>query len=95
VKDDEGKVALMRGPLVYCWEAMDNPDVDLFRVALPREGDLLAEHRAELLGGVTVLRGTALADGQRQVALTAIPAYAWGNRAKGAMRIWMEAAASP
>ncbi len=64
VEEDRGKVALMRGPIVYCLEAVDHPEVDVSRLALPRDADLRAEHRSELLGGVTVLRGNALAEGQ-------------------------------
>ena len=89
VQDDKGKVALMRGPIVYCLEAVDQPGVDLFRLVLPRETDLRAEHRAGLLGGVTVLQGNALADGQRPITLTAVPCYAWANREQGAMTVWV------
>lgn len=89
VKDDVGKVALMRGPVVYCMEAVDQPDVDLFRLVLPSGAAVRAEHRGDLLGGVTLLQGEALADGQRSVAVKAVPAYAWGNRAKGAMTVWI------
>jgi hypothetical protein len=89
VQEDKGKVALMRGPIVYCLEGVDQPGVDLFRLVLPRETDLRAEHRAELLGGVTVLQGNALADAERQVTLTAVPYYAWANREKGAMTVWI------
>ena len=85
VKADEGKVALMRGPIVYCLEAVDHPDVDLFKVSLPRDTKLSAEHRAGLLGGVTVIRAKALADGKRPVKLMAVPYYAWANRKKGAI----------
>ncbi|MCX5677302.1 MAG: glycoside hydrolase family 127 protein [Planctomycetota bacterium] len=89
VQDDQGKVALMCGPIVYCLEAVDQAGADLFRLVLPREADLRAEHRAGLLGGVTVLQGNALADGQRPVTLTAVPYYAWANREKGAMTVWV------
>jgi DUF1680 family protein len=92
VQDDQGKVALARGPIVYCLEAVDQPGVDLFRLVLPPETDLRAEHRAGLLGGVTVLQGNALADGQRPVTLTAVPYYAWANREKGAMTVWVDEA---
>ena len=99
VKDDQGKVALMRGPVVYCLEAVDHPGVDVFRLALPRKSALRAEHRPGLLGGVTVLQGKALADGKRPVKLTAVPYYAWANRNPGAMTVWLDeapaAAASP
>ena len=80
----------MRGPIVYCLEAVDQPGVDLFRLALPREADLRAEHRAGLLGGVTVLQGNALADAERPVTLTAVPYYAWANREEGAMTVWVD-----
>jgi hypothetical protein len=77
---------------VYCLEAVDQPGVDLFRLVLPRETDLRAEHRAGLLGGVTVLQCSAVADGQRPVTLTAVPYYAWANREKGAMTVWVDEA---
>ena len=92
VEDDQGKVALMRGPIVYCLEAVDQPGVDLFRLVLPQDTDLRADHRAGLLGGVTVLQGKALADAERPVTLTAVPYYAWANREKGAMTMWVDEA---
>jgi DUF1680 family protein len=95
VEADRGKVALMRGPIVYCLEALDHPDVDISRLALPRKADLKAEHRAELLGGVTVLQGKALADGKRPTTLTAVPYYAWANREKAAMTVWLDEAPVP
>jgi hypothetical protein len=49
-------------------------------------------HRAGLLGGVTVLQGSALAEGHRPVTLTAVPYYAWANREKGAMTGWVDEA---
>jgi hypothetical protein len=89
VRANQGKVALMRGPIVYCLEAADHPGADLFRLALPRGSALRAEHRDGLLGGVTVLQGEALVDGQRPFALTAVPYYAWANREPGAMTLWI------
>ena len=95
VKADSGKVALMRGPLVYCLEAVDQPGVDLARLALPLASDLRAEPCAGLLGGVTILQGQALADGQRPTTLTAVPYYAWQNRDRGAMTVWITQPAKP
>ena len=83
VEADRGKVALMRGPIVYCLEAADHPEADVFKVSLPRGVQLVAEHRADLLGGVTVLRA-------KGVGLTAVPYYAWANRDPGAMTVWMD-----
>jgi DUF1680 family protein len=92
IKADRGKVSLMRGPLTYCIEAVDNPNVDVLSVALPRKTELRAEYRPGLLGGVTVLRGNALADEKRPVKLTAVPYYSWANREKGAMTVWINEA---
>lgn len=88
VEADRGRVALMRGPILYCIEAADHPGVDLFSLRLPRTAELRAEPRPELLGGVTVLTGEALAAGN-PIALTAIPYYAWANREKGPMTVWL------
>ncbi len=95
VQDDRGKVALMRGPIVYCLEAVDHPDVNISGLVLPRDADLRAEHRAGLLGGVTILQGNAVVDGNRTVTLTAVPYYAWANRERGWMAVWLNESSSP
>lgn len=95
IEDNRGKVALMRGPLVYCVEAADQPDVNLTRLRLPRGVEMSATHRNDLLGGVTVLEAQALADGKNPTQMTAIPYYAWQNRTKGAMTVWIQEAAAP
>lgn len=86
---DRGKVALMRGPIMYCLEVVDNPNVDVLAVSLPPEADLWATHRSDLLGGVTILRGRGIDAAHRPVAFTAVPYYSWANREKGAMTIWI------
>ena len=89
VEEDRGKAALMRGPLVYCLEAADHGGADVCALSLPHEAPLSAIHRAELLGGVTVLRAVGR-DGQQQgVQLTAVPYYAWANREPGSMTVWI------
>ncbi len=95
VEANLGRVALMRGPIVYCVEAADQPDVNLTRLALRRDAELTAKHRSDLLGGLTVLEGEALADGKDAIRMTAIPYYAWQNRMKGAMTVWIQEAANP
>jgi DUF1680 family protein len=47
------------------------------------------------LGGVTTLAGEALAEGKNPTAVTAIPYYAWQNRKKGAMTVWIQETAKP
>lgn len=89
VQHDQGKVALMRGPIVYCLESVDHGESDVLKVSLPRDAKLSAEHRPDLLGGVTVLRTTGRDDQQRGVDLTAVPYYTWQNRDPGAMTVWV------
>jgi uncharacterized protein len=94
VEADRGKVTLMRGPIVYCLEAADQPKLDLTRLVLPRNAKMTAKHQASLLGGVTVLEVEALAEGKDPVKVTAIPYYAWQNREKGAMTVWIQETAT-
>lgn len=99
-----GRVALQRGPLIYCLEEVDNALTPLDRIALPEKLNWQTEHHAGLLGGVTVLRTTARAlddrpwsdtlyrtqpDSYAPVEITAVPYCVWDNRAPGEMRVWL------
>lgn len=110
VRENVGKVALQRGPLVYCAEWPDVPDGHVLNLLLPDEMELAVEHRPDLLGGVTVLRGKALATrwsldeaGKKElqrspVEITAIPYHVWAHRGRGEMAVWLarnEAAVRP
>ena len=97
VKADAGRVALERGPIVYCAEAVDNGG-QVSSLVLPDDASLEARHRADLLGGVTVIEGQALAlhpaeDGRsvltRKQQFVAVPYYAWGHRGNGEMAVWL------
>ena len=85
VKDDEGRVALQRGPLVYALEAIDNGDHALDLV-IPRAAPLRSRFRADLLNGVEVING----EGEGSRPFVAIPYYAWGNRGQGEMAVWIK-----
>jgi hypothetical protein len=106
VAADRGRVALERGPIVYCAEWPDNPGGKVRNLLLPDAAKLTAEFRPDLLNGVEVIKGKAdgLAyDAQGQVLktqqdFTAIPYYAWANRGRGQMVVWIpnsEASAIP
>ncbi len=84
-----GQVALERGPLVYALESADNPG-RVLELALADDSPLQAEHRADLLGGITTLRGRALDAAGQPVDFTAIPYYAWGHRGDGQMTTWLK-----
>jgi DUF1680 family protein len=84
VKGYRNKVAVTRGPLVYCLESIDNPDVDIFSTRLDTTS-LQSEPASELLGGITTLRGQTV-DGQ---VLTFIPYHLWANRGESQMTVWV------
>lgn len=102
VEADRGRVALQRGPIVYCLEGVDNGG-RVRSLALPPDSPVTAEHRPGLLGGVTVLTGRALARtpedwngalyktgvGYEEVEFTAVPYCVWDNREPGPMVVWL------
>ncbi len=93
VKDNIGRVAIQRGPVVYCLEAADNGG-RVYHLSLPPTSELTPKHKADLLGGVTVIEGKALAHRKGEalpelVDFTAIPYYAWDNREAGQMMVWV------
>ncbi len=93
-----GRVALERGPLVYCAEWPDAPpNVSVREIILPDDAPLSTEQRPGLLGGVTVIQGPAKVkprgtdnDNAQSVTLTAIPYYAWAHRGQGEMAVWLK-----
>jgi hypothetical protein len=87
VQDTAGKVALWRGPLVYCVEECDHGgDVRLLR--LPDRMRVTARFNRRLLGGAVALYGGG-GSGGKQVKLRAIPYFLWDNRRPGTMAVWL------
>jgi DUF1680 family protein len=62
VAENAGRVALMRGPVLYCVERADNPGLDPRAVILPAGAEISAVFRPDLLGGVVVLTFAAILD---------------------------------
>ena len=106
VTENAGKVALERGPIVYCAEWPDN-NGHVLNVVVADNVGLKTEHRKDMLGGVTVIRAksVALSYGKdeksvlkKQQDFVAIPYYAWAHRGTGEMAVWLardESAAQP
>ena len=97
VKDNIGKVALQRGPLMYCGEWTDNNGATSNTI-IPYSTTFTNEFNAQLLNGVMVLKGTVpkVGNSDNKVSttmqtFTAIPYYAWANRGKGEMQVWFPA----
>jgi DUF1680 family protein len=83
--------------LVYAAEWTDNPNGKVRNLMLPDSSRLVARFNSSLLKGVTVVEGRAIAltyDAKGNVvktpqAFTAIPYYAWANRGRGEMIVWI------
>ena len=104
VRELEGRVAIQRGPVVYCLETVDNCTNNLERMALPRKYNLRTFWDKNLLGGVMTIIGKVEVnnDGNEEeglyqqtppdVSITqfkAVPYYAWDNRAPGSVIVWI------
>ncbi|MHC4891451.1 MAG: glycoside hydrolase family 127 protein, partial [Planctomycetota bacterium] len=96
VKADRDKVALQRGPIVFCLEWPDN-DGKVSNLVIPDDAKLKTEYRPDLLNAVLVITGKAQVvkrtiDGDivpaKEKQFTAIPYYAWAHRGRDEMTVW-------
>jgi DUF1680 family protein len=88
IADDRGKVAIERGPLVYCAEGVDNGGRVLDLTLPSNEAFTFKMEKVENVGNVVVIDGTAMREG-KPVPLRLIPYYAWAHRGAGEMAVWM------
>ena len=104
VRMDVGRVALRRGPLIYCVEEADNPGGAVQTMKLPRGAPLEVRERGDLFDGIVTLEAPVLrlfpadASGalyslappaERQANATALPYFLWNNRGPGSMLVWI------
>ena len=103
VRENAGKICLMRGPLVYCLEEADNGS-NLSAIAIESDGGFKALADEAFPEGTVVLVGKASRiteenwndtlyrpigkSGETPVKIKAIPYYLWGNRSLGEMQVW-------
>lgn len=111
VPEDYGKVAVQRGPLVYCLEQEDQPATSVFDAAVALSAELVPEQKPGLLGGITVLHHKGLRFGQTAESmplystkqsqartpaeLTFVPYYVFHNRGQARMQVWVPAVEGP
>ncbi|HUF10379.1 MAG TPA: beta-L-arabinofuranosidase domain-containing protein [Rhodothermales bacterium] len=104
VRQDARKVAIQRGPIVYCFEEADNGP-DLHELVLPESAELRARESNTEFGRIPIISATGLrtnidADSgalyrtdvhrkSRKVKMTAVPYYLWANRGMGEMCVWV------
>ncbi|MHB1456816.1 MAG: glycoside hydrolase family 127 protein [Armatimonadota bacterium] len=105
--EDLNRLALQRGPLVYCIEGCDQ-SAPISKIAVPRGAKFRAVKKPDLLGGIVTLQGEGLvapkwsnpdalylpAQPDVKTPVSAIPYYAWNNRGKHAMEVWIPTSAS-
>lgn len=106
VQADLGRVALERGPIVFCAEWPDHEGARVRNLLLPDDANLSTQFFADRLNGIQVIRGKAAGYyldknetlEKREQELLAIPYYSWAHRGKGEMAVWLardEAAVQP
>ena len=103
LRADAHKIAIQRGPLVYCLEGADNGE-PLSSISLSEDGAFTETFDETLLGGAVVVEGSGSRINQEgwngglygrvkapveAVAVKAIPYYLWGNRGSGEMKVWI------
>lgn len=108
VEEDRGRLALGRGPLVYCLEDADH-EGPVSQVAVPQEATFLVEELKDFPIPVMGLKSSGRVsslpvwpgglyqdvDPPRRVPVTAIPYFAWDQRTPGEMRVWLPVAPPP
>jgi hypothetical protein len=92
VRADRGKMAVERGPLVYCMEWPDTEDGQVLELLFDAEKELISSFDEEFFGGAAVLSGKA-----RNISIPEstyksvklIPYHLWANRGAGEMSVWL------
>jgi len=98
VKANEGRVALQRGPIIYCVEAIDQKLPGVMNLVLDDDAEVHYDYQTSLLNGVGTLTGTIKAAFESEAGnvslasreFRAIPYYSWANRGQGEMTVWFK-----
>lgn len=105
VKDNIGRLAIRRGPIIYCVEGADNRWGDVWDLEIPKDVEL-RDNYEDILNGIVVIKGNGVSNSpdswtrlylpigdsgvlKREVEFVAIPYYAWANRTPGPMEVWI------
>ncbi len=88
IKDDAGKAAIQRGPILFAIEGVDNGG-KVLDLNVPLAAGFTPAYRADLLGGVETLAATISGQDGAPRQIVAIPYFAWANRGRGEMVVWI------
>ncbi len=88
IEETRNKIAISRGPLLYCAEALDN-DVDILKATVDPQSSkaVVSSINGGVLNGIP---GLTLESGENRAPLQLVPYYAWNNRGDGAMAVWIQ-----
>jgi DUF1680 family protein len=98
IKDDNGKMAFQRGPVIYCAEWPDNDNGNVRDCVVNKDAPSTTEFIPSLLDGTQVIKTTGYQtertpDGRIEMLneepLTLIPYALWNNRGAGQMMVWI------
>ena len=98
ISDDRDKIAVQRGPVIFCAEWPDNKDSSVLNLSIDVNKGFESEFRDDLLGGTEIIKTTGyqtgkMTDGRVDTPLpqpvTLIPYAFWNNRGPGQMRVWL------
>ncbi|WP_420400477.1 glycoside hydrolase family 127 protein [Flagellimonas sp.] len=104
IEEVRNQVAIKRGPLVYCIESPDLPEnTKILDVYIDKNTQLTANHKPDLLGGVTTIDGEVLLRETKenkmyrkiqepewkQYETSFVPYFAWSNRGRAEMTVWI------
>ena len=99
IEDDRGKIAVQRGPVIYCAEWPDNNTGNVLNLVIDRNAGFSAEYVSDMLGGAQVIR-TKGTQTRRMIGdepvmiyeeedISLIPYALWNNRGPGQMMVWL------
>lgn len=98
IREDSGKIAVQRGPVIYCAEWPDNSEGKVLNLLFSRENEFSPEYVPDLLNGTMVIRTKGVQtvkthDGMTETLpeqmVTLIPYSLWNNRGPGQMMVWL------
>lgn len=88
VKADSGKVALERGPIVWCVEEIDN-DAGVFNLRIPENAAFSFSFNSDMNYPTGIITGTVKDRRGQEAILKAVPYAFWANREAGEMTVWL------
>jgi DUF1680 family protein len=98
IKDDVGKIAYQRGPVIYCAEWPDNEDGKILNLIIDKDSDFSTQFVVGLLDGTQIIKASGIqtrktlkgkTESLEKEPVTLIPYALWNNRGPGQMMVWL------